>query len=638
MRIADKVDIFTGLIELNANVNYALETEAEIFDRLDRERECIESFMAKGESVSLGGTIPVVFNNQVVDDLDIYRYGRADLDSGLSIYFACPQIDRTPNYKFKETKMFEIRDVQDAYRTMEFDEPYVPPQRLNPLSYFSKIEHIIFEKFNKDKKIIVAVDPSLGTYNRVVKHGHMCYFTPDFDSSYIVNQSHWDASYLIRSHKLSYYYYFGSNGKHPDRNYVKEMKWFSIFADPTSFDFPFDKFRYIDKDRYCQFTYRRHDSDYIVGFNAPYLLDPTTVREHFGCDRGVYIKSSWSICPVIGGSGTIRIGYMPDIPPFIDGISSDTNYIYDVDVADLPSNRRRIMKEIAKRTHKKIHPWNSGNNILYWDSIIKRPSEFELHVIDGDCRVIIPAGFRVERGNAYVPKDRSYFVTGTQISGAFSAVFGNMYSRKSRRPYMSNAFVIHPHESGTIYIHKDRSMLLRMMAFTNPIDVYRREFLEVDDTVKHTYHSAVASGFVNRRYKFLVDSSLLANVDIWSLRVSGKWSVVDLSSGHTTRYLVAPIDCVMLSTFNMTLANLIAEISISHKVVTQAQYSEIMFFCGGIVPLFVSKCLRDCNGNIEMELKRSFISATYVKRFQSEIILHPHDAHDVIALSDMSTV
>jgi len=319
------------------------------YDDLVERMQCLDQF-------SVGDAIQVEFEDELVLKHEIGRFGRMVRNNGTNVYRAGPsKVDTSLKYEMiypGHLDEFE-KWAQNEQVTFEFCDRYEapPPVRDTTRTTLHKVETDTIRAVSNIVSNIHLAYPSEGTIWRCEKVPISVQVQASRDSTVkalLAKVKPGVHVKVVENGDPSELWYLGSNGPWYEN---LPPHWFCLVPNPFQEKFPYNPHTMSSGIKGISVAYTRNGlvQDFLLP-NEPnyYLIPPSAIAARFSVVSDAYFLAT-NFMPILGlfdvthAKRAPLIGYLPRLPPYVNGVSRDENYIYDREGPGTYASRRHAI-------------------------------------------------------------------------------------------------------------------------------------------------------------------------------------------------------------------------------------------------------------------------------------------------------
>jgi len=233
-----------------------------------------------------------------------------------------------------------------------------------------RYEPLLLSAISRQYGRVTLVNPALGTVWRAVEHvPDFCILVTDHTSAYLA-----EMDLIARKCKRTFEYvheaqgiaYLGSNGVRGLSSPTSGITaWVALTPNPFQANFPYDDYFIRESDDGICFRYSRKQRPVTVSLRLlpdHDRLSPSQTDElffdHYGQGHRYFLETNCHFFSVVDEPDKgDPVGYLEEYPPFVDGVSSDSKYVYDVTGHEQTYlSRRRKLHAVASSLGKQVAP------------------------------------------------------------------------------------------------------------------------------------------------------------------------------------------------------------------------------------------------------------------------------------------
>jgi len=352
----------------------------------DQVEDMIES-LADLEA-GVGDSIPVMFDPKVASKYGINEAGRMSRNGGVREFHAAPtSFDRVSDVVTRvDDHTSDVYDFVNGKRC-EFNRKRAPPvstYQYPDASVPNKYEPLLLKTLESLYGHVTLVNPNIGTLWRCQSIEFSLMIT-DQDRQYmlainnVLKSDRWSGPRDKESvSDVKGVAYLGSNGP---RNIPKLCDWVALTPNPYQVNFPYEQYSLTRRKDGVSMSYVKKERTvwcFLSDEPEHYRYNPRQVdaayrkvgdfeRRGKGTDMRFFLEtnSSGLKLPCADMKEGNPLGRLPDFPPYIDGVSEDSEYVYDVlPITSTYTSRRKKIERCALLKKKKIVPYTlAGRNV-----------------------------------------------------------------------------------------------------------------------------------------------------------------------------------------------------------------------------------------------------------------------------------
>jgi len=337
----------------------------------------------------VGDSIPVMFDPKVASKYGINEAGRMSRNGGVREFHAAPtsfnRISDVITHVDDHTS-----DVHDFVTGKHYE---FNRKRLLPVSKYqypdasvpNKYEPLLLKALESVHGHVTLVNPNLGTLWRCQSIEFSLLIT-DRDREYmmainnILASDRWsgprEKEFVSDVKGIAY---LGSNGP---RNIPDQCIWAALTPNPYQVNFPYEQYSLVRRKDGVSMSYVKKDRTVSCFFGDEpehFRYNPRQVDSAYrkvgdfekhskGTDLRFFLETTSRDLrlPAIDMKEGNPLGRLPDFPPYVDGVSQDEKYVYDVaPVTSTYTSRRKKAQRCAEMIGKKLVPYTlAGRNVV----------------------------------------------------------------------------------------------------------------------------------------------------------------------------------------------------------------------------------------------------------------------------------
>jgi len=363
------------------------ESREEIIKRLRNEGDDLLSQLRHTNEAQVGDSVPMVFNTQFAREHGIYEIGRMSLKNGTRLYHACPLNFRRESTFDMETPQYTAQIENRSKNIAEYTDPgaYHYAKLKHERDFFHQAEVALFKQVKPFGKLLL-INPSKGSLYRAMEscgsnYEFGVYCTNGFDSSEtyeILQKGHreedWYETYPKDWDGISY---LGSNGATYEKvSRYRKGNWFSMVASPFAAVFPFSEYRFSRRAGRLDLSYFRKGREVKTsiehGSHNVYSSTDVCAGLSIAHYNPFFLETNILHFNATSQAGVDIVGYLPHLPPYVNGVSKDANYVYDVKTKIQTTwvNRWDYIDQVAVQLGLEVCPLQeSGAYEVTWNGL-----------------------------------------------------------------------------------------------------------------------------------------------------------------------------------------------------------------------------------------------------------------------------
>jgi len=387
---------------------------------LSRFRNEAEVFISRMEEAELGvgNGVPVNFDEPFAHEHGINRAGRLTRTAGVREFHAAPTFfDRRESMKAK------VDDYTDDVRrfankgTFDFSRKRVPPVSYS-LTFTTGVPHRyepqVLRDLHSKYGYVTLVNPALATLWRcqyLLNFGiYLTESTPAYMAEMYDIAAFWrprrDLEFIDEIKGVAY---LGTNGPRRAHRF-QEVDWVCLTPNPYQVSFPHDEFSLRREESCVKMSYYRKERWVHIDFHDEpdhFRYNPVQVDSayrstgvddatRYGSKFRYYLETNSHslVLPRLEDAIGEPLGRLPHFPPFVNGVSCDAKYLYDMDGYDSTyMSRRHALRPKALEMGLDLVPITiAGFNVVTTNSLSPFLGPFASEFSDGDSHYVSCAG------------------------------------------------------------------------------------------------------------------------------------------------------------------------------------------------------------------------------------------------------
>jgi hypothetical protein len=461
---------------LREDLQYDSNDESAVFRYLSESFDMLTERMGELDQFSVGDGLQVAFEEELILKHEIGPFGRMSRDRGINTYHAGPAlVDTSLKYDMPYVGHMDEFERWSQNESVEwkFPDEYVMPKAVRPeyKTVIHKVERDLMEVANSLTGSFHLYHPSEGTLWRT-EHMEVA-ITVSNDRKSEVNEI------LGKMNKYVTFYddarsqlsYLGSNGVW---DVGLPAKWFALVPSPFQVAFPYNPHSLAKHNAGIGIDYSRNgfnQSFFLPNQPSYYLIPPAAIALKFSCVTDAYFLATnyeplAAMFTVIAVNNSPLIGFLPRLPAYVNGISQDDDYVYDIEGSGTYASRRHAIQHNPACANKELCPLSMDGDIEVNFFDPKPRIHLDLYSRDGVTSYVGPFcvshSSTIERNKAAPHFDASNYSKGQcVIYGPFmsnGSVFKDMIGKFMHVPCMYGrnyaAVAIPPHAKRPLLIFR----------------------------------------------------------------------------------------------------------------------------------------------------------------------------------------